>query len=230
MNAITQQLLEMQDVGYRNFHASLMPTIEKKRIIGIRMPVLRHFAKDLIQCKGQTNIILFLQQLPHFYYEENNLHGMLLGLTIKEIAPLLESIDHFLPYVDNWATCDTLAPKTFSRHPDEVYIAVKRWLQATHIYTQRFAIVTLLQFFLDDNYRPNILNDVANVRGDDYYLKMAQAWFFSFVIIKHYEDALPYLNEHKLDKWVHNMTIRKAIESFRVDKSHKDFLRTLRWK
>lgn len=227
MEKITQGLFALQDEKYRAFHARLMPEIEYERIIGVRTPALRSYAKEvakLPEAKG------FLQELPHTYYEENNLHGALLNLLYKDVEELLEQLEIFLPYVDNWATCDMLSPKVFKKKLPLVYERVKKWLQSEDTYTVRFGIVTLLGYFLDDAFRPEMLDLVAGVKSDEYYIKMAVAWYFSIALVKQYEVTIPYFTEPVLEKWTHNKALQKAVESRRIDDETKAYLRSLKVK
>lgn len=228
MKSIEQHLWELQDLAYRDFHAKLVPGIEKERIIGVRTPALRRYAKELAKSDERGMVMRFMELLPHRYYDEMNLHGALIGLIYKDVNESIAAIDQFLPYVDNWATCDMLGPKIFARHPAEVLAAAERWLASTQTYTVRFGIVTLMQHFLDEHFEPRFLSVVAHIDLDDYYVRMAQAWYFSFALIKQYDATLPYLTERKLNPWVHNKSIQKAIESYRIENNRKEYLRTLR--
>ena len=225
MKDLKENLFELRDADYRDFHAKLMPTVEKERIIGIRTPVLRSFAKKYFKTADSC---IFLDSLPHYYYEENNLHAMCIGFT-SDFETQLDLIEKFLPYVDNWATCDTLAPKSFKAHPEAVLEKVREWIKSEHVYTVRFALVVLMQFFLDDNYTPEILELAISAKNTDYYIMMAKAWFMSFALIKQYDKALPCLTERRLDRLTHNKSIQKALESYRIDENTKKFLRTLKY-
>lgn len=227
MKEITSSLFELQDEKYRSFHAKLIPEIEFDRIIGVRTPALRKYAKEAAKL---PDVNQFLEELPHYYYEENNLHGELLCLLYKDIETLLDKLEIFLPYIDNWATCDLLSPKLFKKNLPIVYERVKEWLKSQDTYTVRFGIVTLLSFFLDDAFEPEMLAMVAGIQTEEYYIKMAIAWYFSVAIVKQYETTLPYFENCKLDAWTHNKAIQKAIESYRVSDETKAYLRTLKRK
>lgn len=227
MEKITQGLFALQDEKYRAFHARLMPEIEYERIIGVRTPALRSYAKEVAKMPEAEE---FLQELPHTYYEENNLHGALLNLLYKDVEELLKQLEIFLPYVDNWATCDMLSPKAFKKNLPLVYERVKQWLQSEDTYTVRFGIVTLLGYFLDDAFRPEMLDLVAGVKSDEYYIKMAVAWYFSIALVKQYEVTIPYFTEPVLEKWTHNKALQKAVESRRIDDETKAYLRSLKVK
>ncbi|MDE7366526.1 MAG: DNA alkylation repair protein [Lachnospiraceae bacterium] len=227
---ITKGLQELQDEEYRAFHAKLMPEIEYERIIGVRTPQLRAYAK---QIAGEPCVEEFLQELPHYYYEENNLHGALLNLQYKketELGELLEQLERFLPYVDNWATCDMLSPKLFKKNLPLVYERIKEWVKSEDTYTIRFGIVTLLGYFLDDAFVPEMLELAAGVESEEYYVKMAVAWYFSIALVKQYAVTVPYFEQPRLEPWTHNKAIQKAIESRRIDEEVKDYLRTLKVK
>lgn len=221
---ITNRLFSLQDLGYRDFHAKLMPTVSKEKIIGIRTPVLRSFAKT-IKDTEQANILL--KDLPHFYYEENNLHGMLIEY-ITDANEQAKALDEFLPFVDNWATCDLLRPKALFKKPDLLLKKIDVWLKSDKPYVVRFAIGMLLVRFLDEDFSPEYLKKVAEIKSDDYYVKMMQAWYFATALAKQYTFTVEYLLENKLELWVHNKTIRKARESYRIDDDKKAFLLSLK--
>ena len=223
---ITDGLFALKDENYRRFHAKLIPDIPINNIIGVRTPVLRKYAKEVAKLP-EANI--FLESLPHSYYEENNLHGALLSLLYpKDIIAFMEQLERFLPYVDNWATCDMLSPKIFKKHLSYVYERVQKWLQSDAVYTIRFGIVTLLGFYLDDAFEPEMLQLVANVRSEEYYVNMAVAWYFSMALVKQYDATLPYIQNRVLEPWTHNKSIQKAIESRRIPQETKAYLRGLK--
>ncbi len=223
---ITDGLFALKDENYRRFHAKLIPDIPIDNIIGVRTPVLRKYAKEVAKLP-EANI--FLESLPHSYYEENNLHGALLSLLYpKDIIAFMEQLERFLPYVDNWATCDMLSPKIFKKYLPYVYERVQKWLQSDAVYTIRFGIVTLLGFYLDDAFEPEMLQLVANVRSEEYYVNMAVAWYFSMALVKQYDATLPYIQNRVLEPWTHNKSIQKAIESRRIPQETKAYLRGLK--
>ena len=223
---ITDGLFALKDENYRRFHAKLIPDIPIDNIIGVRTPVLRKYAKEVAKLP-EANI--FLDSLPHSYYEENNLHGALLSLLYpKDIIAFMEQLERFLPYVDNWATCDMLSPKIFKKHLPYVYERVQKWLQSDAVYTIRFGIVTLLGFYLDNAFEPEMLQLVANVRSEEYYVNMAVAWYFSMALVKQYDATLPYIQNRVLEPWTHNKSIQKAIESRRIPQETKAYLRGLK--
>lgn len=227
VDEIQRDLFALQDETYRNFHAKLMPEIEFDRIIGVRMPELRKYAREVARKPYAED---FLKQLPHTYYEENNLHGALLSLIYKDVDILLDRVEEFLPYVDNWATCDMMSPKVFKKDLPLVYEYIKKWIVSEHTYMIRFAIVTLLGFYLDDAFRPEQLALVAGVRSEEYYVKMAVAWYFSIALVKQYDETITYFTTPVLDVWTHNKAIQKAIESRRIPDERKAYLRTLKIK
>lgn len=223
---ITDGLFALKDENYRRFHAKLIPDIPIDNIIGVRTPVLRKYAKEVAKL---PEVNIFLESLPHIYYEENNLHGALLSLLYpKDIIAFMEQLERFLPYVDNWATCDMLSPKIFKKHLPYVYERVQKWLQSDAVYTIRFGIVTLLGFYLDDAFEPEMLQLVANVRSEEYYVNMAVAWYFSMALVKQYDATLPYIQNRVLEPWTHNKSIQKAIESRRIPQETKAYLRGLK--
>ena len=201
-----------------------MPTINPDTIIGIRIPVLRKFAKDFSKKDVAKD---FLNQLPHKYYEENNLHAFILE-TIKDYKSALEKTEEFLPYIDNWATCDMFFPKVFKNHTDDLLSHIKRWLESNSVYTIRYAIGLLMKLYLDENFSPEYPELVSSIRSDEYYVNMMIAWYFATALAKQYDTAIEYLTNKKLDTWVHNKTIQKAIESYRISDETKNYLRTLK--
>lgn len=222
---IREGLFARQDLGYRDFHSKLVPDLDKNIIIGVRTPVLRAYAKELAKSDPEV----FLSDLPHRYYEENCLHAFLLE-QIKEFECCMTETERFLPYIDNWATCDMFAPKVFKKHPEETYAACLRWLTSEHTYTVRYGVVTLMKYFLDDAFRSEVLEHIAAVRSEEYYINMAVAWFFAEALSKQYDAALPYIQNHCLDTWTHNKAIQKAVESRRISPETKAYLKTLKRK
>lgn len=227
MKQITEGLFALQDEEYRAFHAKLIPNISYERIIGVRTPALRKYAKEVAK---MPEVYDFLEELPHDYYEENNLHGAVLGLIYKDVETYIKKLEQFLPYVDNWATCDMMSPKVFKKNLPLVYEYVKKWMKRGDTYTVRFAIVTLLGYYLDDAFEPEMLKLVAGVESEEYYIKMAVAWYFSIALVKQYDTAISCFTRPVLEPWTHNKAIQKAIESFRIDKEKKEYLRSLKIK
>ncbi|MDO4633682.1 MAG: DNA alkylation repair protein [Eubacteriales bacterium] len=221
---LIKELFENQDLDYREFHASLNPTVQKEHIIGVRTPVLRAMAKKL---KNSETAEIFLSELPHIYFEENQLHAFLISET-RDYDQLLIQLERFLPHIDNWATCDQLRPKLFKKHPAGLIEQVCRWLASDHTYTIRFAIGTLMSYYLDDAYEQRYLDRVSRVHSDEYYVNMMTAWYFATALAKQYDDAVMVLEDGRLDQWVHNKTIQKARESFRITADQKEYLKTLK--
>lgn len=229
MTNIQNDLFEMKDENYKDFQCKLMPTVLRESVIGIRTPLLRKYAKSLAKDKlRQSEIYIFLKETPHQFYEENNLHGWLLPYMYSDINVLLEKITEFLPFVNNWATCDSLAPKIFKKHSDKVYEYVKKWLNGKSTYEIRFGIVVALGYFLDENYKKELFEIIKQLPTDEYYINMASAWYFSFALIKQYDDVIPLIQSKKLNSWVHNKAIQKAIESYQISPEKKEYLRTLK--
>ena len=227
MEVIIKMLFANQDLEYRDFNSKLIPNISKDKIIGVRTPILRRMAKEI---KDNDYIEEFLNELPHKYQEENILHGIIVSIKYKDIDTLLDKLDKFLVYVDNWAITDIISPKLFKKYPDKVYKYIKRWINSDHEYVIRFGVVSLLQFYLDDNFKLEVLELVKNIKSDYFYEKMAIAWFYSFALIKQYEYTIVYFEDKKLDKWIHNKSLQKAIESYRINDNVKDYLRSLKIK
>ena len=220
---VRKRLFEMQDTGYRDFHARLIPTVEKEKIIGIRTPILRKFAKEFGKTEESE---LFLKVLPHQYYEENNLHGLLIE-QIRDYDKCLEELERFLPFIDNWATCDLLALHMMKKHRDIFIREVFRWIESDQPYTIRFGISMLMRHYLDEEFKTEYPEKVAAIRSEEYYVNMMIAWYFATALAKQYEAAVPYIEQRRLAPWTHNKTIRKAIESCRVTEERKAYLRTL---
>lgn len=223
---VQTELFALQDIKYREFQAKLMPTIEKEKIIGVRTPALRAFAKKF----GKTaEAKVFLEVLPHRYYEEMNLHGLLIE-QIKGYEECIKEIDRFLPYVDNWATCDLLAVRRVKKHLDVFIKEVYRWLESEHTYTIRFGIGMLMRYYLDEHFQIEYPEKVAKVHSEEYYVNMMCAWYFATALAKQYDAILPFIEERRLDVWTHNKTIQKAVESYRITPEQKAYLRTLKIK
>lgn len=217
-------LFELQDTEYRDFHAGLMPTVDKEKVIGVRTPVLRKYAGKL---SGQPEAQEFLKTLPHTYYEENNLHGFLLE-KIKDYDTCMGEMKKFLPYIDNWATCDGWAPKVFGRHKEELIKEIPGWLESGQTYVIRFGVNMLMRFFLDEDFKPEYAEKVAAIRSEEYYVKMVVAWYFATALAKQYDAVIPFLEERRLENWTHQKTIQKARESYRISPAQKEYLKTLK--
>lgn len=213
---IEERLFELQDLKYRDFHRSLVPTAAEGYVIGVRMPQLRQLAKEI----DKTT---FLEVLPHKYYEENQLHAILLS-GMKDYDECLRQVELFLPYVDNWATCDGLRPRCFAKHTSDVLAHVRQWLASDYEYTVRFGIGVLEAFFLDKAFHPEQLQMVAAIRREEYYIRMMQAWYFATALAKQWDATMPVIAT--LPEWVRRKTVQKACESYRVPQEHKDYLRS----
>lgn len=221
---IQAELFRLQDKGYRDFQSKLIPTVNPDTVIGVRTPALRQLAKEV--SKGQE-AEAFLLALPHKYFDENQLHAFILS-GMKDYAACMKALEEFLPYVDNWATCDQMSPKVFKKHRQELLVRIKAWLVSPETYTVRFAIGMLMEHFLDEDFDPAYLSLVAQVRSEEYYINMMVAWYFATALAKQYETALPFIEEQSLAPWTHNKAIQKAIESRRITPEQKAFLRTLK--
>lgn len=221
---ILDRLFALQDLKYKDFHCRLMPTVDPEAVIGVRTPELRKLARELA---GTEEAADFLRTLPHRYYDENNLHGFLLSL-LKDYGETVAGLELFLPYVDNWATCDLMSPRAFRKHPPQLPEQARRWMASQHTYTVRFGIGALLEFYLDEAFRPEYLDWAADLRSGEYYVNMMTAWYFATALAKQYDAALPYLLDRRLDGWTHNKAIRKAIESRRIPDEQKAYLRSLK--
>ena len=224
MDNIKKKLFRLQDVGYGDFHSKLMPNIAREKIIGIRVPVLRRFVKELSEAEKED----FLQQLPHNYYEENNLHGLVI-MESRDYGSCIGELERFLPYIDNWATCDMLRPKILRKHLPELLEKIYQWLVSEDTYTVRLAIGFLMSFYLDDEaYQREYLAKVAEVSSEEYYVRMMVAWYFATALAKQYKDALPYMQKGRMEEWTRRKAIQKALESRRVSPEHKEYLRNFR--
>ncbi len=224
MTDLQKELFQLQDMAYKDFQSKLIPNVEQEKVIGIRTPELRKFAKQFSKSKAAA---AFLEDLPHFYYEENNLHMMLL-IEMRDFSTCLEKMEAFLPYVDNWATCDLPLPQCFKTHKEELLPHIYRWLDSQHTYTARYAIGMLMRLFLEDDFAPEYLMRVAKIRSEEYYVNMMIAWYFATALAKQWDATIPYLEQRRLTSWVHRKTIQKAIESYRITPEQKNYLRTLR--
>ena len=224
MKEIQELLFAKQDIKYRDFQAPLFPNVNKETIIGVRTPDLKKLAKELF---GSETANKFIETLPHRYFDENQLHAFIISL-IKDYETCLKEVEIFLPYVDNWATCDQLSPKVFVKHKDELIISIKKWLKSKDTYTVRFAIGMLLQHYLDESFKEEYLKLVSGVKSDEYYINMMIAWYFATALAKQYKVSIKYIEDKCLDPWVHNKTIQKAVESYRITDEQKTYLKSLK--
>lgn len=216
----------MRDEKFRDFTSKLIPNIDKELIIGVRVPDIRRLAKSLSEEERKK----FISGLPHKYHEENLLHGVMLQLIKNDIGEVITETEKFLPYIDNWAVCDISQSKLLERYPDVVFGKVSEWAKSEKTYTVRFAIDVLLQFFLDENFTPEVFALAKSIASDEYYVNMALAWFWSFALIKRYEETLPIIESERLPEFVHNKAIQKARESYRISDERKQYLNTLKIK
>lgn len=221
---IINKLKELSNEKYREFQSKLVPNIPKDTILGVKTPEMRTLAKKLYNTKEAE---AFLKDLPHKYYEENLLHTFLISL-IKDYDECIREVDRFLPYVDCWPVSDQSSPKVFKKNHSKLIEKVKEWISSTHVYTSRFGMRILMNEYLDDDFKKEYLDLVANKTIDDYYLKMMQAWYFATALAKQYDSTIVYFENHLLDEWVHKKAIQKAIESYRVKDQNKEYLKKLR--
>ncbi len=226
MDAIQERLFALQDLKYREFHSKLMPTVNKDRIIGVRTPDLRKFSKEINKSDLKVD---FLNSLPHKYYEEDNLHAFLIE-QIKDFDECIFALDKFLPYIDNWATCDMMTPKILGEYPDKLYLKIQEWIKPSHTYTVRFGVVTLMKFFMNEHLDKRHLNLLLTIKSDEYYINMAIAWYIATALASNWDMVIPYIEEQKFDKWVHNKSIQKSIESYRITPEQKAYLKRLKIK
>ncbi len=221
-----KELKKLQDLKYRDMQVKIIPTVKPASIIGVRTPELKAMAKEILKSGDYKD---FLSDLPHRYFEENQLHAFILS-GMKDADECFDELEKFLPYVDNWATCDQMSPKVFKKHKDELLKRVKVWIASDEPYTIRFGVGMLMEHFLDDDYDTKYPAMVAKLRSDEYYVNMMIAWYFATALAKQYDTILPYIEKKKLDKWTHNKAIQKSVESYRITDEQKDYLKTLKIK
>lgn len=221
IDEIQNRLFMMADEEYKNFNAPLMPTVDANKVIGIRVPRLRKYAKSLKDYED------FLDSLPHQYFEENNLHAFLIERE-TDFDKCIILLDKFLPYVDNWATCDLMKPKVLKKHPERLILKIRQWLRSSDTYTVRYAINLLMSFYLDDEFKNEYLDYVADISSEEYYINMMRAWYFATAMAKQYDSTISYIENKRLDKWTHNKTIQKCVESLRISDETKEYLKALK--
>ena len=226
INEIREELQSLQDTGYRDLQCRILPTVKPETIIGVRTPDLRQLAKRVSK---RDDVEEFLNDLPHTYFEENQLHAFIIS-GIKDFKRCVDSVSRFLPYIDNWATCDQLSPKVFSKHKEELLPWIRGWIADGNTYTVRFGVGMLMQHYLDDAFDSAYPSLVAEIRSEEYYVRMMIAWYFATSLAKQYETIIPFLEKKRLDVWTHNKTIQKAVESYRITPEQKDYLKFLRIK
>lgn len=222
---IQRRLFALADPVYRDFQCKLTPTVAREQVIGVRIPALRGLAKEL---RGTDEAAAFLRALPHAYYDENNLHSFLVS-SLPDYGETVAAVDAFLPFVDNWATCDSLSPKAFKKQHAALWDKIPEWLASGRTYTVRFGVGMLMAHFLDGDFREDAPARVAALRSDEYYVNMMIAWYFATALAKQWDTALPFLTERRLDRWCHNKTIQKAVESYRITDGQKAYLKTLKY-
>ena len=221
---IQNRLFELKDEKYRELQYKIIPTVEPDSIIGIRTPELRKFAKELVKSDCYAE---FLCDLPHKYFDENQLHSFIIS-EIKDYSICIDEVCKFLPYIDNWATCDQLSPKVFKKNKKELLLHIKEWIKSNETYTVRFAVGILMQNFLDEEFDTDYPEMVASIRSDEYYINMMIAWYFATALAKQYDDIISFIENKRLDTWTHNKAIQKAIESYRITSEQKEYLKTLK--
>lgn len=224
MKNILEDLFSFEDKEYKEFNSKLIPTVAKENVIGVRIPVLRAYEKTI---RNTDEAAEFLSSLPHKYTEEYNLHALLLE-NIKSYDDVVKALDEFLPFVDNWATCDIMSIKIFKKHLDILPKQLDLWLNSTHTYTIRFAIKMYMSYYLDEHFELKHMQKIAEIRSNEYYVNMMLAWYFATALANQYDSAVKFLENKELSKWVHNKTIQKAIESYRITNEQKEYLKTLR--
>ncbi|MCQ2546265.1 MAG: DNA alkylation repair protein [Clostridia bacterium] len=223
---IQNELFKLQEIKYAEFQAKLTPTLAREKIIGVRVPEVRRLARAIYKEGAYED---FLKQLPHKYYDEDMLHGLILS-EMKDYDACVAAVDTFLPYVNNWAVCDIMSPKVFKKHKPELMEKIKEWVSSKETYTCRFGMEMLMSHFLDDDFKPQYLKIPAAVRSEEYYVNMMTAWFFATALAKQWDATIPYIDNNKLDVWTHNKTIQKARESYRITDEQKEYLKGLKRK
>ena len=223
---IRKELFGMQDTKYRDFQAKLIPTVDPGTVIGVRTPELRKYAKALLK---REDIRTFLDELPHKYFDENQLHAFILS-GMKDYGECVKEVEKFLPFVDNWATSDQMSPKVFKKHRPELLEKIREWIGSEETYTIRFGVGMMMEHFLDEDYDKAYPAMIAKVRSEEYYVNMMIAWYFATALAKQYDTILPFIEKKKLDPWTHNKAIQKAVESYRITPEQKEYLKSLKIK
>ena len=223
---IRYELFTLKDEKYREMQVKIIPAVEADSIIGVRTPELRKLAKEFSK---RDDVQEFLMDLPHFYFDENQLHAFILS-GMKDYENCMEELETFLPYVNNWATCDQMSPKIFKKHRKELLVHIKKWIKSKETYTIRFGVGMLMEHFLDEDFDIKYPEMVAKLRSEEYYVNMMIAWYFATALAKQYDSILPFIEEKRLDVWTHNKAIQKSVESYRITPEQKEYLRTLKIK
>lgn len=226
INQIREELFRMQDEKYRELQKKLIPTADSDAVIGVRTPELRQYAKQLVK---NEEITVFLRDLPHRYFDEDQLHAFIVS-EIKDYDRCADEVDRFLPYVNNWATCDQMSPKVFRKHRTELLQSIRKWIDSEETYTIRFGIGMLMEHYLDEDFDPAYPETVARIRSEEYYVNMMIAWYFATALAKQYDQIIPFIEDRRLDVWTHNKTIQKAVESYRITPEQKEYLKSLKIK
>ena len=223
---IKEELFNLQDEKYRDFQAKLIPTVSPDTVIGVRTPALRKYASQLVK---REDVQEFLDVLPHSFFDEYQLHAFIVS-AMRDYDRCMEEVIRFLPYVDNWATCDQMSPKVFKKHRQELIPHIKEWIASDATYTIRFGVGMLMEHFLDEDFDPKYPELVADLRSEEYYVNMMIAWYFATALAKQYEAVLPYIENRRLDTWTHNKAIQKSVESYRITPEQKEYLKSLKIK
>lgn len=221
---VYERLIACSDEQYKEFQSKLVPNIPKETVLGVRTPDMRRIAREI---RGTEEADAFLLELPHRYYEENQVHFFLIAM-IKDFDRCVQAVENFLPYVDCWPVCDSSSPKVFAKNHEKLLPLIRKWMDSDHVYTARFGIRMLMNEFLGKDFQPEYLAWVAGVQGEDYYIKMMVAWYFATALAKQYDESVVYIEEHRLEPWTHKKAIQKAVESYRVTEAHKEYLKMLR--
>ncbi len=228
MTNFKEKLFSLKDETYKEFHCKLMPTVDPFKVIGVRTPAIRALSKEFLK-NNKEEVGSFMNELPHEYYEENNLHAVFIE-AIKDFDECINELDRFLPFVDNWATCDMLRPKVLKKDKQRLLLKINEWLKSEHIYIVRFAIGMLMVHFLKEDFSLEYPETVSEIKSEEYYIKMMIAWYFATALSENYEAVLPFIKERKLDRWTHNKAIQKATESYQISNEKKSELKKLKIK
>ena len=221
---IKEKLKSLQDIMYRNFQAGLIPTVDNDKVIGVRTPELRKLAKEMSKRDDADD---FLNDLPHEYFDEDQLHAFMVS-GIKDFDECVSEVERFLPYINNWATCDQMTPKVFGRHKEELLPHVREWIDSGETYTVRFGVKMLMSYFLGDDFDMEYADLVAGIKSEEYYVNMMRAWYFATALAYNYDEVVPLIENKELDRWTHNKAIQKSIESYRITAEQKEYLKTLK--
>ena len=221
---IIKTLYAVADAGYRDFQSALVPTINKKNVIGVRTPILRKMARDMVKSGEYKD---FISKLPHKYFEENQLHAFIIS-EIKDFDIVVNEVSRFLPYIDNWATCDQMSPIVFKKNRNLLLNYINKWINSKDVYAVRFGVLGLMRYFLDEKFDIKYVNIVADINSDEYYINMMRAWYFATAAAKHFEKVLPYFKFGRIDEWTRKHAIQKAVESYRISAKNKETLRKMR--